>query len=261
VTKPGLTSHHGKHEHRSSCCPAEPVLAVDRPQAEHQQSLLHIEKMDCPSEESLIRHKFHNVPHISALSFNLLQRKLTVHHAEGYLLQILDDLKEIGLEGSVVTPAGNNNKINTHPIPKTLIAAGVLAFLSEAIHFWGGMGEWPVLALALLSVVLGGFETYKKGWIAIRHVNLNMNALMSIAVTGAMLIGQWPEAAMVMFLFTLAELIEARSMDRARNAISELMKLAPDTVMVQQTDGSWRQQAAEQVLPGACGAGWKDYCR
>jgi Cd2+/Zn2+-exporting ATPase len=46
-----------------------------------------------------------------------------------------------------------------------------------------------------------------------------MNALMSIAVTGAMLIGHWPEAAMVMVLFALAEVIEAKSLDRARNAI------------------------------------------
>ena len=48
---------------------------------------------------------------------------------------------------------------------------------------------------------------------------------MSIAVTGAVLIGQWPEAAMVMFLFNVAELIEARSLDRARNAIRGLLDL------------------------------------
>ena len=57
---------------------------------------------------------------------------------------------------------------------------------------------------------------------------------MSIAVTGAMLIGHWPEAAMVMFLFTLAEMIEAKSLDRARNAIRGLLELAPDTATVRQ---------------------------
>jgi Cd2+/Zn2+-exporting ATPase len=50
---------------------------------------------------------------------------------------------------------------------------------------------------------------------------------MSIAVTGALLLGQWPEAAMVMVLFTIAELIEAKSLDRARNAIQGLMQLPP----------------------------------
>jgi Cd2+/Zn2+-exporting ATPase len=50
--------------------------------------------------------------------------------------------------------------------------------------------------------------------VAIRNGNLNINALMSIAVTGALALGQWPEAAMVMVLFTIAELIEVKSLDR-----------------------------------------------
>jgi Cd2+/Zn2+-exporting ATPase len=68
-----------------------------------------------------------------------------------------------------------------------------------------------------------------------------MNALMSIAVTGAMLIGHWPEAAMVMVLFALAEVIEAKSLDRARNAIRGLLDLTPEQATVQQADGTWRE--------------------
>lgn len=78
-----------------------------------------------------------------------------------------------------------------------------------------------------------------------------MNALMSIAVTGAMFIGHWPEAAMVMFLFAVAELIEAKSLDRARNAIRGLMDLAPDTATVRQQDGSWVDASANTVPLGA----------
>ncbi|MDO2177328.1 hypothetical protein Q2440_26140, partial [Escherichia coli] len=68
----------------------------------------------------------------------------------------------------------------------------------------------------------------------------NINALMSIAVTGAVLIGQWPEAAMVSVLFAIAELIEAKSLDRARNAIRGLLQLAPEqaTVLV---GGEWKE--------------------
>ncbi|MFH7346999.1 heavy metal translocating P-type ATPase, partial [Pseudomonas syringae pv. tagetis] len=76
--------------------------------------------------------------------------------------------------------------------------------------------------LALVSIFSSGLSTYKKGWIALKNFNQNINARMSIAVTGAILIGQWPESAMVMFLFTVAELLEAMSLDRARNAISGL---------------------------------------
>lgn len=69
---------------------------------------------------------------------------------------------------------------------------------------------------------------------------------MSIAVTGAVLIGQWPEAAMVMFLFTVAELIEAKSLDRARNAISGLMQLTPELATVKQADGQWLELEAKK---------------
>lgn len=108
-----------------------------------------------------------------------------------------------------------------------------------------------VAALALLAVAGSGLTTYKKGWIAIRNSNLNINVLMSIAVTGALLLGQWPEAAMVMVLFSIAELIEAKSLDRARNAIQGLMRLAPEKATIRQVDGSWAEVEANSVTLGA----------
>ena len=71
---------------------------------------------------------------------------------------------------------------------------------------------------------------------------------MSIAVTGALVLGQWPEAAMVMALFTLAELLEAKSLDRARNAIDSLIRLTPETASMWQLDGSWRDTEVKQVV-------------
>ncbi|MBY0340055.1 MAG: heavy metal translocating P-type ATPase, partial [Rhodocyclaceae bacterium] len=76
---------------------------------------------------------------------------------------------------------------------------------------------------------------------------LNMNALMSVAVSGAFLIGEWPEAAMVMTLYAIAELIEARAVDRARNAIKSLMALAPEEAELMQADGSWQRVPAAAV--------------
>ncbi|MDS1026106.1 heavy metal translocating P-type ATPase, partial [Burkholderia pseudomallei] len=131
-----------------------------------------------------------------------------------------------------------------------LAVAGVAAAASEAAT-WLQLPVWLAAALALAAVATCGLGTYRKGWIALTNGNLNINALMSIAVTGAMAIGQWPEAAMVMVLFTVAELIEARSLDRARNAIQSLMRLAPDTVTLRQPDGTWQPVDAAQVALGA----------
>lgn len=106
------------------------------------------------------------------------------------------------------------------------------------------------MVLALLAVAFSGLSTYKKGIVAITNGNLNINALMSIAVTGALLLGNWPEAAMVMVLFAIAEFIEARSLDRARHAVERLMEVAPETVWAQGPDGTWASMAAANVQPG-----------
>ncbi|HZX51149.1 MAG TPA: heavy metal translocating P-type ATPase, partial [Pseudomonas sp.] len=63
--------------------------------------------------------------------------------------------------------------------------------------------------------------------------------------------GQWPEAAMVMFLFSVAELIEAKSLDRARNAIRGLMDLTPERATVQQVDGTWLEVDVKTIAVGA----------
>jgi Cd2+/Zn2+-exporting ATPase len=100
---------------------------------------------------------------------------------------------------------------------------------------------WKVtgMAIAALAIWLAGIDTYKKGVAALLRGKLNINALMSVAVTGAFLIGQWPEAAMVMALYAIAELIEAKAVDRARNAIKGLLELAPEEALVLSPDGAW----------------------
>ena len=108
------------------------------------------------------------------------------------------------------------------------------------------------MGLSLVAIALAGASTYRKGLAALFGLRLNMNALMSVAVTGAFLIGEWPEAAMVMVLYALAEAIEARALDRARNAIKSLMAMAPDRTEVQTAEGGWQTVPVADVAVGAC---------
>lgn len=131
-----------------------------------------------------------------------------------------------------------------------LIAALVMALLAESIHYAAPetmLFKGLSLATAALAIALSGLDTYTKGLAALRRGKLNINALMTVAVTGAFLIGQWPEAAMVMALYAIAELIEARSVDRARNAIQGLLDLAPAKARVAQADGTWEDVPAGDV--------------
>ncbi|SFM68470.1 heavy metal translocating P-type ATPase [Rugamonas rubra] len=212
-----------------------------------------IDNMDCPTEEALIRAKLATVAGVSGLDFNLMQRTLTVKHSLDSLHTVEAALDAIDMRAQRLdTLAAPTDAAPPAKAPWWPMAlAGVCALASETAHWIIGDDHWLVVALALAAIAGAGLSTYKKGWIALKNRELNMNALMSVAVTGAVLIGHWPEAAMVMFLFALAELIEARSLDRARDAIRSLLDLAPQTATVQQPDGAWLETPASAVAVGA----------
>nr|WP_312713291.1 heavy metal translocating P-type ATPase [Stutzerimonas nitrititolerans] len=209
--------------------------------------------MDCPTEERLITDKLSGMPGITTLQFNLLQRTLTISHEPQALAPALAAIRALGFTPQLVTDAMPSTE--TQPSSKgqwwRLGFSGLAAVTAEALHFGEWAPEWSIAAISIVAVLLCGLTVYRKGWIALTNRNLNINALMSIAVTGAILIGEWPEAAMVMFLFAVAELIEARSLDRARNAIRGLMDLAPERVTVQQDDGRWLEVAVAHVAIGS----------
>ncbi|AOB27114.1 heavy metal translocating P-type ATPase [Bordetella bronchiseptica] len=251
---------HAAHDHGiPACCghdhgqPAAPVAGPAWQAGPGQQvTRVRIGQMDCPTEETLIRKKLAGLPEVHELDFNLMQRVLTVLHADGALDRIDAAIRSLGMTPEPLAadaPAAPAGAAAPARGWRLLAAGGVLAALSEVAHFTG-QPVYVAAALALAAILACGLSTYRKGWIAVRNGNLNINALMSIAVTGAMLIGQWPEAAMVMFLFNVAELIEARALDRARNAVRGLLDLAPQTATMRQSDGTWIEVPATRLRPG-----------
>ena len=219
-------------------------------------TVFRIENMDCPTEETLIRSKLSSLPQVEQLEFNLVQRRLSVKHT-GEVALIEEALRAIGMQAVLVDATPAAARVAPRSVSPKWRQVGLLFGLAAAIgaevFAWttGIENSWPVILLSLLAIATTGLDVYKKGWIALKNRNLNINALMAIAVTGAVLIGQWPEAAMVMVLFAIAELIEARSLHRARNAIQGLMALTPDKLSVRQEDGSWVEQEAASVVVGA----------
>ncbi len=92
-----------------------------------------------------------------------------------------------------------------------------------------GWPTWLVRTLLGASIVAAGWQVARAGWVALRFGHkLDMNALMTIAVVGAMAIGDFAEGAVTMLLFGVGEWLEGYSSDRARRAIRALMALAPE---------------------------------
>ncbi len=213
-----------------------------------------IDKMDCPTEERLIRNRLEAMAGVVRLDFNLMARELTVYHRLddpqpiATALNSLDmapNLLESGAPSAALPPALSDRM-------KILLALSGVAAVGAEVVAWttGQETSARVIVLAALSIVCAGLPTLKKGWIALKNLTLNIYFLMSLAVIGAVIIGKWPEAAMVVFLFAVAETIEALSLERARNAIKSLTALAPETAEVKTTEG-WQEQALAGVAMGS----------
>ena len=102
----------------------------------------------------------------------------------------------------------------------------------------------------LASALTGGWNFFPKGVRAARSLRLDMNFLMTAAITGAVLIGEPLEGAAIAFLFSLAELLESSAVARARNSIDALLRLAPEVATLVADDGSERTVPASELRAG-----------
>ncbi len=109
-----------------------------------------------------------------------------------------------------------------------------------------------VVFLYLGAVIAGGWFIFPKAFAAARRLRPDMNLLMTVAVIGAMWIGEWLEASAVVFLFSLALLLESWSVGQARQAISRLMDLTPLTArFFSSAEGGLEERPVDDVPVGA----------
>jgi Cd2+/Zn2+-exporting ATPase len=241
-----------------STCTSTNDIAANGPASPDNVQVSHflIEKMDCPTEEHLIRNKLEPMTGIVRLDFNLMARELAVQHTLADSKDILSALDAIGMgarelgRGQVCRP--ETVKPTVQKITWWLLGvSGISAIGAEMTAWASGVETSPlIIALALTSILAGGLPTLKKGWIALKTLTLNINFLMSVAVIGAVAIGEWPEAAVVIWLFAVAEMVEALSLDRARHAIRGLMAMTPEVATVLRPNGEWQEIESKLATVG-----------
>ena len=251
--------HDHTHAHADPCCAGASCAtapAVPAPRAGAAGLLLRIPAMDCPTEEAQIRRALEALPGLRGLRFDLPARALEVDAPASDWPAVQAAIARAGFSTEALTapPASDDVARAQRNEQVRLGAALAVAVVAELLHYaapdtlpWRAAG----MGVAAAAIALSGLGVFRKGLAALRRGQLNINALMAVAVTGAFIIGQWPEAAMVMALYSLAELIEARSVERARNAITSLLALSPETAEVRQPDGTWAREPAKAVPVGA----------
>ncbi|MFQ5862013.1 MAG: heavy metal translocating P-type ATPase [Candidatus Brocadiales bacterium] len=206
---------------------------------------LKIPEMDCPEEAQLLKKKLTGLKGVNRLDTFLLSQELRVSYDERLLnkADIIKAVKETGMSANVVgTPVvqkeldlGKRWQLLFTCLSGLFVVSGLLLSLK-------GLPSDVTIPLYLGAIFTGGSRIALKGLRAAKALDLDMNFLMTVAVIGAAAIGEWGEGAMVIFLFSMAQLLESHSLDRARNALRSLMNLSPQEALV-------RRDGEETLLP------------
>ncbi|WP_442946238.1 heavy metal translocating P-type ATPase [Oceanobacillus sp. SE10311] len=114
----------------------------------------------------------------------------------------------------------------------TLLYATLLIVFGYISQFVNGEENIITSLLFAAAIVIGGYSLFKVGFQNLLHFEFDMKTLMTVAIIGAAIIGEWAEGAIVVILFAISEALERFSMDRARQSIRSLMDIAPKKALV-----------------------------
>jgi Zn2+/Cd2+-exporting ATPase len=203
----------------------------------HAESVFRVDGMCCGEEAAILRRRLQPLDGVEDVVADVVGQRLHVKYDAAVLSTnaIVDAVAETGMRAWL--------EHETPLAPPSSRARGVLVGLSAAallvgmaLQLMAGAETWSVLAY-VVGAVAGGVFPARRAVHSVRSRELDINVLMLVAVAGAMFLGEWAEAATVVFLFAIAQWLESHSMDRAREAIRALMALTPDQARVRSRDG------------------------
>lgn len=118
----------------------------------------------------------------------------------------------------------------------TMMLSLLFIAIGYSLFFTIGTDHRLTVSIFAIAILVGGYDMFKVGLSNLTKFIFDMKTLMTIAVIGAAIIGEWAEGATVVFLFAISEALEAYSVDKARESIKALMAIAPSTAMIRQGD-------------------------
>ncbi|MFT2797185.1 zinc/cadmium/mercury/lead-transporting ATPase [Serratia sp. N21D137] len=249
--------HHAAHDHGASCCssdgPDDPDEESDRlaavPPSGSQRFSWKVTGMDCPSCAKKIENAVTSIPGVDSARVLFATEKLVVDAQSDVSMRIQDAVKQAGftLLGSNPAAIGDEPKTSRFGEYGPLLLLSALMVLSWVLDFFNPrLGEIAFIATTLVGLV----PIASKALRLIRSgTPFAIETLMSVAAIGALFIGATAEAAMVLLLFMVGELLESYAANRARRGVKALMELVPEDALLIQ--GSVRKRVPVASLhPG-----------
>jgi len=212
----------------------------------HAEAVFRVEGMDCHEEVVILERRLKPLTGVEAMTADVIGQRLHIQY-DAAKLTTADMVDAVGQTGMRMWLEHEEPRASAPDVRARFwltVGAGVALVAGLAITAL----ERP-LAAALCFVagaLVGGIYPARRAVTALRTRTVDINVLMVIAVAGALALGEWSEASSVVFLFALAQWLEARTLERARQAIRALVDLTPREAIVKR--GGVEQRASVEAI-------------
>jgi Zn2+/Cd2+-exporting ATPase len=223
----------------------------------HAESTFRIEGMDCREEVAILERRFKNLAGLEDFSADLMGQRLHVKYDAARLStsSIVDAVADTGMRAWLehekpLVGTERQSRVRQALVGVSGVALGLALLLDLVGGFSPTITRQATMALLAVSLAAGVGVTIRKAWASLRLRSLDINVLMLVAAGGAIAIGQFTEAATVVFLFAVAQALEARTLERARAAIRGLIDLTPAEALLRDANGE-RRVPVDDIHVGA----------
>lgn len=230
---------------------------------EARDVVLTVPEMDCAGCAQRIQDRLRTVEGVADAAGQPVSRRLKVQYDPGVVTvdRIREEVGRLGYAAREDQLGGEELEAPSvwgGPAAVRTWVSGAfmaIALIARAVGDGAVFIELPMEDLRLSGLLfitaaaVGGWNFFPKGIRSARSLSLDMNFLMTIAIFGAVGIGEYLEAGAIAFLFSLAELLERFSVDRVRRSIETLVDLSPDMATVL-ADGEEVRRYVDDVVPG-----------
>ncbi len=213
---------------------------------------LRVEGMDCANEVALIEKKMKGLEGIASWRPDLMTQQLTVIFAPAAVKReaIIKAIEQTGMKASVVLDRASQQSVPWWKQAQMvcLAACGLLFAVAFVLEKVPGTGVMPKILYAA-AVAVGAYYPARMGVRALLTGVLNIRLLMVCGAAGAIALGHWEEAAMLVFIYSLGDVLEAYAVGKARRSIRALMELVPKEALLRR-DGQEILAPVESVHLG-----------
>lgn len=208
-----------------------------------EKTTYRIQGLSCTNCAAKFEKNVQHIPGVTGTNLNFGAGKITVEGRatleELEAAGAFDNLQLQSIDEPVVTRNSSDSFIKRH---LRLIIAVILILIAFSFQIQQGENCSLATIFYLSAILIGGVSLFIEGFKDLLKLNFSMETLMTIAIIGASLIGQWAEGAVVVLLFAISEALERYSMEKARQSIRSLMDIAPKESLI-------RRNGQELVLP------------